>query len=146
MPVDACFSGSTTRCLLSGDRDDRRVAKSSLPVSARQAETGLAALMVDDAEVASIPRKCSTAPVGGCSGGIVQSRDRPSSERWAPFSIVQCIGRSRIHTAEVGGASPLAPTRQVRGMAGRRALTSHGAQIPLHPVGGARQAVKWGTW
>src|SRR5664280_518470 len=47
----------------------------------------------------------------GPQWGIVRCHHRPRSERYAPFIVVQCVGRSRIHTAEVGGSSPLAPTR-----------------------------------
>src|SRR5664280_1599134 len=46
----------------------------------------------------------------GPQWGIVRCHHRPRSERYAPFIVVQCVGRSRIHTAEVGGSSPLAPT------------------------------------
>jgi len=44
------------------------------------------------------------------SSAIVYCLHRPSSERRKSPDVVWIAFRSRIHTAEVGGSSPLAPT------------------------------------
>src|ERR1035441_7468135 len=43
--------------------------------------------------------------------GIICCRHRPSSGRREPSGVVWTPCGSRIHTAEVGGSSPLAPTK-----------------------------------